>query len=50
MSFLAVRLDFDDKVFERYLFLCFLILRGKTWFKGEKERNQCNISMLQHNT
>lgn len=37
MSFLAVRLDFDDKVFERYLFLCFLILRGKTWFKGEKK-------------
>lgn len=30
-------LDFDDKVFECYLFFCFLILRGKIWFKGEKK-------------
>lgn len=35
--FLAMCLDFDDKVFERFLFLCFLILRGKIWFKGEKK-------------
>lgn len=37
--FLAMCLDFDDKVFERFLFLCFLILRGKYGLKEKKKKS-----------